>query len=161
MSQAHQKKIDKFFKQRAIAYQPGLAIIFRSVPAAIMLNQLLYWHMKGSRKDGFIFKTEVEMFFETGLTRTMQSGAIKKLLEYGFIDYKLAGIPAKKCYRVNFLNVQNQLPRLKETCNLKYLNPPVTYDDNLRPITENTHRTTTQSTSSIGSILEGKRYTKK
>lgn len=148
MSVEHQQKLNKFFSQRGILYQPGFAIILKSINAAIFLDQLLYWHGKGRRADGYIYKTADEIYDETSLSRSMQEHAIKRLLEFGFISYKVAGIPATRCFKVEFLFIQKQLPSLKKKCNLNYLNPPTLYDDNLKPMyTETTPKTTAETTS--------------
>jgi hypothetical protein len=149
MSRHHQKQISKYFDNRPILYMSGLAIVLESPTAAILLGHLLYWNSHTRRSDGFMYKTEAELFSETGLTRTMEETARRKLIELRLIDYKRAGIPAKKCYKVDFVNVQKRLSSLKKTHNLTYPNPPVILDDNLQPITESTSETTTKSTAEI------------
>ncbi len=146
MAREHQKQIDKFFDRRPILYQPGLAIVLESVNAAIILYQLLYWHQKGKREDGFIFKTSEELRRETGLSRTQQDNGIRRLISLGIVDKKLAQIPAKRHFRVNFVELQKRLPGLKQTYKLTYMNPPIYVDDNLQPITKSTQKTTTNNT---------------
>jgi hypothetical protein len=151
MSQEHQKQISKYFDNKPILYIAGLAIVLESPTAAILLGHLLYWNSHTRRPDGFMYKTEAELFSETGLTRTMEETARRKLLKLELIEYKRAGIPAKKCYRVNFVNVQKLLPSLKKTYNLTYPNPPVILDDNLQPITKSTSETTPKITAEMSS----------
>lgn len=146
MSVGHQKYISKFFPKRAILYQPGLANVLGSVNAAIILSQLLYWHTRGKRPDGFVFKTSEEMQNETGLSRSEQDHALKILLDLNIIEKKLAQIPAKRHFRVNFVVLQKLLPRLKEKSKLAYPNPPGYVDDNLQRITDSTQETTTKIT---------------
>lgn len=117
-----------------------------SVNAGIMMSQLLYWHEKGKLKDGWVYKTIDEMRLETGLTRTQQETAIRICLEYEFIETKLAGIPAKRHFKINLDEIENRLPALKEDANVVYPNPPLKYAENLQTITENTQDTTTKNT---------------
>lgn len=146
MSKEHQKKIHKYFKTDAIAYQPGLARVCQSLNAGILLGQLLYWHGLGSRQDGFIFKTQKELFKETYLSRTQQDTAIARLKELGILQVKRAGIPAKRHFKLDFIKLQKLLPSLKKSCKLHYPNPLTLFDDNLRPITENTNKITLENT---------------
>jgi hypothetical protein len=155
MSVKHQHQINKFFPNRPIMYQPGLAIALKSIPAAIMLGQLLYWHTAGSRKDCFVYKTMEDMYSETGLTRSMQLSAIDRLLDLGIIDYKVAGVPAKRCFLVKFIELQKMLPSLKESCNLKYMNPPMLMNDNMQTLTKNTQETTAQNTHPAPALSAG------
>lgn len=149
MSQADQKSISKYFSTKGILYQPGLGIVFGSVNAGILLSQLLYWHGKGKNKDGWVYKTEKDMRLETGLTRTQQENAIKRLKDLGVLEMKLAGIPAKRHFRLDLENLHNLLPSLKETCKLVYLNPPRLPAANQHSITKSTQKTTSKITSAV------------
>lgn len=145
MSRAEQQTISKYFPGRPILYISGLGIVF-SPCAGILLSQLLYWNGKGSRKDGWIYKTADEVYRETGLTRSNQETAIKQLIGHGVIQYKLAGVPAKRHFRVDMKRLHEILPSLKESCNLNYPNPPVYIVENGETITKNTRETTTKNT---------------
>lgn len=146
MSKQHQQHINKYFPNRGILYQPGLSLVFNSINVGIMLSQLLYWHGLGGNKDGWIYKTMEEMKAETGLTRTMQETAIRICLEYQLFEYKLAGIPAKRYFRLNIAQLENLLPGLKQNAYIVYPNPPRQFAENQKTITENTHKTTTINT---------------
>lgn len=146
MSQNHQKHINKYFPNRPIAYQPGLALVLSSVNASILFFQLLYWHEKGNRKDGWIYKTMHELKDETGLTRTQQESAIKICRKYELFDYKLAGIPAKRHFKINLEILENILPSLKKKAGVVFMNPPYKFAGNMQSTTEITHMTTTENT---------------
>lgn len=142
-----QAQIDRYFSRRPIAYQPGLSLALGSVNAGILLSQLLHWHGLGANKEGWVYKTVKECTEETGLSRTQQETVIKLLRKYQIIDYKLAGIPAKRNFRVNMAQLENVLPDLKKRAHIAYPNPPRKLDENLRTITKNTQENTTQTTS--------------
>lgn len=160
MSQADQKAISKYFATPGVLYQPGLGIIF-GVNAGLILGQLLYWHGKGKLKDGWIFKTIVEMKKETGLSRNQQDSGIAILMRHGVIETKLAGVPAKRHFRLRLDALHEALPSLKKTNKLTYPNPPRYYVENQQTITKITRQNTSKNTQApdksnpkhIGNIL--------
>jgi len=86
---------------RPVAYHPDIARMLGSVKDAVFLCQLLYWTDKGSRTDGYIWKTQDDWEKETGLSRYEQKTARNHLIELGLLEEKLAGIPATMHYRIN------------------------------------------------------------
>ena len=145
MSKAEQQAIAKYFPKRPILYIGGLGQIM-GINAGVLLSQLLYWHGKGKNKNGWIFKTESDIKSETGLTRSNQETAIKKLRELGIIDYKLAQVPAKRHFKVDLAKLHQILPSLKESCKLVYPNPTSYYAETEQSITKTTRKTTTKNT---------------
>ena len=75
--------------ERPIAFYPQLARLFKSVNAAIYLQQLLYWSDKSSREDGYIFKSKMEIEEETALTRDQQDATRKRLEKAGVLETKI------------------------------------------------------------------------
>lgn len=73
---------------KPIAFYPELSRKLGSINAAIYYQQLYYWSNKGSRKDGFIYKTAKEMEEETTLSEKQQRLARKLLIELGWIEAK-------------------------------------------------------------------------
>ena len=142
----HQQVINRFFPMRPIAYQPGLSLVFRSVPVGIVVSQLLYWHGKGQASDGWMYKTIEEFRAETGLSRHQQDKAISKCKELGFLETRLGGIPAKRYFRLDMEALQKLLPVLKEKANIHYLNPPIQIAEKRQTITDNTADTTSENT---------------
>ena len=86
---------------RTIAYHASLARAFRSVSAAILFAQLLYWQERGgSDPEGWIWKTRDDLEQETALTRYEQEGARKVLVRAGVLEEKLRGVPARMHFRI-------------------------------------------------------------
>lgn len=108
MGQYEQRQVSEIIGKPGILYQPGLQPIF-GLNAAILLSQLLYWHGKGNRKDGWFFKTIEEMKEETGLSRTQQESAIKHLKQHGVVSTKRKDIPAKRHFKVHMRKLQTCL----------------------------------------------------
>lgn len=59
----------------------------------LFLSQLIYWSDRGTRKDGFIFKTDQEWFDELRLSKYAVRKSKKKLTEMGILETKI-----KKAY---------------------------------------------------------------
>ena len=145
MGKPEQQAIAKYFDKKPVLYIGGLGQVF-SLQAGILLSQLLYWDGKGRRKDGFIFKTADELRSELGMSRSNLKTAIKQLVEYGVLDYKLAQVPARMHFKLNLQNLHELLPSLKETNKLHYPNPPHYYVANGETITKSTRENTTKNT---------------
>ena len=113
---------------RPIAYHPIVAKAVGSSTAGIFLSQFLYWTPRSQDREGWIYKTQDEIYGETGLTRWEQETARTKLREAGrsddkkgkeaklggVLEEKLTGVPSRLYYRVNMaalislLNSQKQ-----------------------------------------------------
>lgn len=92
-------KLTDKFELRTVAYHPELRDITGSIPAAIMLQQLLYWW---DRKRGkYIYKTVEEMAQETGLTKHQQTSACKRLEALGFINIHYKGTYKIRHFELN------------------------------------------------------------
>lgn len=87
--------------KRPIAYHAILAKAFGSVNLALMWSQLYYWSDKTKDPDGWIYKTQAEMFEETGLSRKQQDTARELGRKLEVIEDKLSGNPPKIHYRVS------------------------------------------------------------
>ena len=146
MISKYQKWINKYFPKSPIAYQPGLSLVFHSTSVGIFLSQLLYWQGKGRDKTGWVFKTINEMKAETGLTRNQQDTAIRKCIEARILDYKLGGIPAKRHFKINISELEKQLPSLKKSAKVVFLNPPTQFVENQQTNTKITQNITTKNT---------------
>ena len=88
---------------RTIAYKTDLAHAAGSVTAGLLLSQFWYW--ANSRdvtdRDGWFWKTMPEITDETGLTRTEQENARKKLVHLGILQEQRRGTPAKLWFRLD------------------------------------------------------------
>jgi hypothetical protein len=86
---------------RIVAYYPELVRLTKSVTANVLLCQFVYWRGKERGPNGWLYKTQPEITKETGLTRTEQSTARKRLRELGVLEEEKRGVPARLFYRVN------------------------------------------------------------
>jgi hypothetical protein len=86
-------------------YYPGLDGFLGSRNVSLMLCDLMGWRGKGKDPDGWIYKSNVELTLETGLSRDQQARAIKLLLKRGILKKELRGIPAVN----NFLVIEDAL----------------------------------------------------
>lgn len=86
---------------RPIAYYPEIAKII-GIKATVFLCQFIYWEGRQDDPEGWIYKTQEEIFNETGLSRKEQESARTKLKELGILEEKLAGIPATVHYKFNW-----------------------------------------------------------
>jgi len=98
---------------KPIAYHGDLAKMLKSATACIFLSQLLYWAGRGSDSD-WVYKTQVEWYEETGLSRKEQETARRVLRDKKIIHEVRRGVPAKLFYRIDY-------DRLTE-CLLEYYN---------------------------------------
>lgn len=137
-----------------IAYYAILAKISGGVTAGVFLSQLIYWTGRGKQADGWIWKSADEMESETGLTRTEQETARRKLKDRGFIAERLAGVPATLHYRVDLDAIMRaiaQFDKKPESSLAKSVKPDSTKVTNLLGENSQTiHRlseTTTETTS--------------
>ncbi len=96
----HQHDIMNLLGSKTIAYNPEIAKHFGSdIVTAIFLNQLLYWMGKGSSKTE-TYKTYVEFFEETALTKCMCQRAHRKLQGIRWLIVERKGLPPKNFYRL-------------------------------------------------------------
>ena len=89
---------------RPVAYKPALAKMFKSVKAGIMISQFLYWSRNRVtiERGGWFYKSEAEVYEETGLSAKEQRKAREILSEYYILDTKKMGMPARNWYRINY-----------------------------------------------------------
>lgn len=105
---------------KPIAYKPVLAKTFKSVQTAILLSQYLYWSRMRTTvaHDGWFFKTEEDMYEETGLTPKQQRNARETLFEHRVLAVKKEGMPARNWYKIDHKQllacVHDYAPKPKE-----------------------------------------------
>ncbi|HLZ28548.1 MAG TPA: DnaA N-terminal domain-containing protein [Chloroflexota bacterium] len=93
--------IEAILCDQPIAYHPAVAKAVGSVTAGVLLSQLLYWTPRSRDSAGWIWKTQAEIYEETGLTRREQETARRHLVELGIVAERRAGVPAKLYFRVD------------------------------------------------------------
>ncbi|MBN3871542.1 MAG: hypothetical protein HWQ23_15055 [Nostoc sp. JL33] len=83
-----------------IAFYPDLIPLTGSPNAALFLCQLTYWTGKQHNPDGWIYKTQEEWGYETGLSEKEQRTARRSLVERGYVEEQERGIPSRLEYRL-------------------------------------------------------------
>jgi hypothetical protein len=86
---------------RPIYYQPELTHITGALTAGIFICNLVQWTGKQKDAAGWIYKTQDELFAETGLSRREQETARKILKDRHLLEEVKRGTPARLYYRVN------------------------------------------------------------
>jgi len=130
---------------RPIAFQRSFVYMTKSINAALMLSQAVYWSNRTTLSDGWFYKVRDEWENETGLTRTEQETARKILRNLGILEENLRGVPAKMHYRINEDNLRTCLLETSRTVGGK----PADSDVGNLPTyigTETTTETTAEST---------------
>lgn len=88
---------------RTVAFKTDLAHATGSVTAGLLLSQFWYW--SNSRdvtdREGWFWKTMPEIQEETGLTRTEQENARRRLVQAGVLEEERRGVPARLWFRVD------------------------------------------------------------
>lgn len=92
---------------RPITYYPIIAKALGSVKTGIFVSNFLFWDGKQKDNEGWIFKKQVEITDETGLSRTEQENARKRLVQLEILEQKKKGIPPKLYYRFNWKTLDN------------------------------------------------------
>jgi hypothetical protein len=90
-AQTHRQKVKDMLPNRVVGYSPDLARIVGGATIGLFLSQLLFLSDKGANPEGWIYKSEVEMGKETGLTKREQQTARRKLLALGVIAIMRGG----------------------------------------------------------------------
>jgi hypothetical protein len=71
---------------RPIAYHPELAPYVGGVKACVLLCQLVYWTPRTKDAEGWIYKSQLELIYETGMTRTELGDARNALKACKLLD---------------------------------------------------------------------------
>lgn len=118
--------------REVIAYRPALARLLGSVTAALFLGQAVYWQkivgegvwwykLRDAQRDARkkmlppTEKHKQSWEWEIGLTRSQQENARALLREFGLLEERCAGIPARLHYRINLNSLDNFLTKLVES----------------------------------------------
>lgn len=105
---------------KPIAFNPILAKVLGGINNALLYQQLFYWCDKGSREDGWFYKTKEDIEEETCLSRYQQDSARNYLVKLGVIKTKIKkanGAPTihYKLDDICFGKVENLLMEKRET----------------------------------------------
>ncbi|MCV4285069.1 helix-turn-helix domain-containing protein [Pseudomonas capsici] len=85
---------------RPIAFQRAFVSLGIGITGALMLSQAVYWSNRTDDVDGWFYKTMEEWESETGMTRSEQESARKKLVKCGVLQEMKKGVPCRLYYRV-------------------------------------------------------------
>lgn len=108
---------------RPIAFQRAFVSLGAGITGALMLSQALYWSKRTDDGDGWFYKTMEEWTSETGMTRSEQEGARRKLVSAGVLEEKKQGVPCRLFFRVNLdaiaaiLGAENPQSSMQKTSN--------------------------------------------
>ena len=139
--------ITQFSGQNNIIPIPTIYIrIIEDYPSAALLNQMIYWSDRTSRKDGYFYKSYNEWYEELHLTEYQVRRATKKLKSFGFVDTALKkanGAPTLH-YKVDTKEVSEWILKKLKNGNLR--NSRMDSEETQESLTEITTKTTTEIT---------------
>lgn len=106
--------IIRAFLERPVAVHSILIKATGSVKLAVMLSQLIYWTDRTNDPEGWIYKTQKDMFDETGMSRTEQETARTLGAKLGVLESDVRGRPPVMHYRVNIDKLIVMIQRYNE-----------------------------------------------
>lgn len=146
--------ITQFSGQNNVIPIPVVYIkITEDYPSAALLNQMIYWSDRTSRKDGYFYKSYNEWYEELHLTEYQVRRATKKLKSFGFVDTALKkanGAPTLH-YKVDTKEVSEWILKKLKNGNLR--NSRMDSEETQESLTEITTEITTETTNN--NILSG------
>jgi hypothetical protein len=86
---------------RPIAYFPTIVPYVGSVNAAVVLCQLVYWTPRAKNDQGWIYKTQLELMQETGLSRHEQRAAREVLKDRDLLEERYDRVNHQLYLRIN------------------------------------------------------------
>ncbi|MFJ7141239.1 hypothetical protein [Pseudomonas protegens] len=137
---------------RPIAFQRAFVTLGVGITGALMLSQAIYWSNRTDDQDGWFYKTMEEWEAETGMTRSEQESARKKLVKVGALQEMKKGVPCRLFYRVNIeairanLSAENPQSSLQESCKQGCSKPASKRARKSQAITETTTEITPEIT---------------
>ncbi|MFZ3032235.1 MAG: hypothetical protein WA082_04320 [Candidatus Moraniibacteriota bacterium] len=87
--------------QRVVAYTPVIAKATGSVKLTVLWNQIYYWCDKTTDPEGWVYKSQEDLFDETGLTRKAVDTARALGKKLGIMETMVKGTPPTVHYRVD------------------------------------------------------------
>jgi hypothetical protein len=117
-AQTHRQKVKDLLPNRTVGYSPDLARIVGGATTGLFLNQLLFLSDKGANPDGWVYKSEQEMGWETGLTKREQQTARRKLLALGVIAIERRGFKFTYHFKVIWERLYQVIERFQREQNV-------------------------------------------
>lgn len=93
--------LEQSLGDKIIAYRASLAKALKSVNAALVLQQCIYWSKRTRDLNGWFYKTIGDFNEELALSRCQQDTAINILLKHKLIKKRKKGIPPKRYFKIN------------------------------------------------------------
>ncbi|MDA8485867.1 helix-turn-helix domain-containing protein [Pseudomonas resinovorans] len=106
---------------RPIAFQRVFVSLGVGITGALMLSQALYWSKRSDDAEGWFYKTMEDWESETGMTRSEQEGARRKLVSAGVLEEMKKGVPCRLYFRVKLdelaasLGAENPKTRVRKS----------------------------------------------
>lgn len=94
---------------RPIAFQRSFVSLGVGITGALMLSQAIYWSNRTDDAEGWFYKTMEDWEVETGMTRSEQESARKKLVKCGVLQEMKKGVPCRLYFRVNLGSIAANL----------------------------------------------------
>jgi len=143
--------IKTLLKEKPIAYRRDFAHLFGGVMPALFLSQLFFWSDLGEDENGWIYKTMEEWEKETGMTRSEQESARRKLKKKKVLLEKYFRRSGKKLYKVDMDVLTNALLKQSGMQDIRTVKPISRNgrSDIPQSITEITPETTSEITTDI------------
>ena len=132
------------YSPKPIAFRPEYVEHFGDIETAIFFQQFHYWSDKGGRDDGYVFKSQIEIEYETTLSRFQQDRVRKKLVSMGYLlvkKIKANGVPTLH-YKVT--EIANAFVRNSQFGNVRNLQ--IEMQETYKSLTESTNIEYTEST---------------
>lgn len=98
----------KAFKQSFVSYNPLMAELGGSATTGLFLCYLLFWWNK-RRNRPTIYKTVKEVEADTCLSKSEQAVAVRRWIALGVLEKTLKGVPAKRHFKINLVQLTNLL----------------------------------------------------
>lgn len=70
--------------------------------SAIVLKQFIWWATTNAGDDGWFYQTMPKLQKSSGLGRSAQNRAIKRLIDMGILEKEVRGPPLRRWFRINF-----------------------------------------------------------
>lgn len=129
-----------------IVFHRELGLIF-GIEGALFVQQLYYWSDKGTREDGYIYKSKAEWEEETLISRYQQDKIVKELKRLGVLFTKVLKVNGVTLlhYKLEVGKVSNLLSGKRETY----------FRESKKPTNEGIEtETTTETTTDIDTIQQ-------
>ncbi len=146
---------------RPIAFQRPFVALGAGITGALLLSQAIYWSKRSDKRAGWFYKTQGEWTDETGLTRSEQETARKKLKKIGVLMEKKQGVPCKTFYKVDHEELRRNLASLfagilqtekEDTSKQDGNNPATQAAETPQSYTETTTENTPESTTDTNKL---------